>query len=336
MTPGSQAQTMQCMEIWGGNVAAARDVRLSGIDVHVFSRPLADDRPEGEPGGGDIHYLSSCATGRISRMFIADVSGHGGEVAAIASNLRRLMGKFSNYIDQRRFMESVNERFNELREAGERYSGLFATAVVATYFSPTDEVTLTTAGHPRPLLFDASTGSWATIAGDADRAVSDRPANLPLGVLESVAFDQHRVRLGEGDAMLLYTDALIEIADPSGRQLGEGGLVRLLNRIGLPAEPGQLVARLQAELADYAAGGSESASREDAATFTDDATVLIVRRNASKPKPSVGLAAAAGWRLVRNAAGSLLRRKGSSGPVLTIPEARARLILGAMCDRFNR
>ena len=71
-------RTMQCMEIRGGNVAVEEilDVRL---DEWIYSRPH-----ESAQSGGDVHYLSLCASGTISRLILADISGHGASVAGFA------------------------------------------------------------------------------------------------------------------------------------------------------------------------------------------------------------------------------------------------------------
>src|SRR5258706_2672840 len=95
--------TMQCMEVWGGNQASDNGVIMPGLDAWVVSRPY-----EGDEAGGDIHYVSSCNTGRITRVLIADVSGHGQHVAKVASALRRLMRRYVNSIDQTRLVRCLN------------------------------------------------------------------------------------------------------------------------------------------------------------------------------------------------------------------------------------
>src|SRR4051812_21770466 len=93
----SSGHAMQCMEVWGGNRAIDQAVSMPGLDAWVFSRPYKD-----QAGGGDIHYVSSCATGRISRLLVADVSGHGLAVSDIALRLRRMLVGHANYLDQTR------------------------------------------------------------------------------------------------------------------------------------------------------------------------------------------------------------------------------------------
>ena len=78
-------QQMQCMEVWGGSQLTARGVEFGGLDVWVYSKPYGQAQ-----SGGDVYYASSCATGRISRLLLADVAGHGNSVAATAADFPRL------------------------------------------------------------------------------------------------------------------------------------------------------------------------------------------------------------------------------------------------------
>ena len=128
---------LQCMEIWGGNQAVVSGIALAGLDAWVSSRPH-----EGG-AGGDIHYLSSCATGRINRLVLADVSGHGEQVAETARQLRDLMRRFVNQLDQNALVRSLNKGFAAITKTGR-----FATAVVITYWSPTHVLEICNAGHP--------------------------------------------------------------------------------------------------------------------------------------------------------------------------------------------
>jgi phosphoserine phosphatase RsbU/P len=51
--------------------------------------------------------------------------------------------------------------------------------------------------------------------------------NLPLGLDDESPHDQFSVAPGRGDVIRSYTDAPTEAADPSGRMLGEDGLLEL-------------------------------------------------------------------------------------------------------------
>ncbi len=86
------------MEVWGGNGAIHNAISVPGIDAWISSDPY-----EGNAYGGDIHSVSMCGAGRISRFAIADVAGHGAAVGELAHRLRSLMRKYINTLDQTRF-----------------------------------------------------------------------------------------------------------------------------------------------------------------------------------------------------------------------------------------
>ena len=80
--------------------------------------------------GGDVYYVSSCAAGRLTRILLADVSGHGEQVAHIAAQLRDLMRENIEVTNHHQFVVDMNRQF----EAGTQ-DGTFATAVVASFFA---------------------------------------------------------------------------------------------------------------------------------------------------------------------------------------------------------
>ena len=93
-------ERMTCMEIWGGNRAINKRFEAPGLDIYVHSAPYK----ESKTGGGDIYYVTSCASGRISRLLLADVSGHGADVSDIAITLRDLLRENVNKISQEKFV----------------------------------------------------------------------------------------------------------------------------------------------------------------------------------------------------------------------------------------
>src|SRR5215212_176506 len=189
-------KTMTCMEVWGGCDAVDAAVTLSGLDAWVYSRPY-----EQAQGGGDVYYVSACATGRINRLLVADVSGHGEKVRAVAVQLRDLMRRFVNYIDQSKFVLSMNSRFVECSAAG-----CFATAVVTTFFAPTRTLSVCNAGHPPPLVWRSTTRQWSFLGEpSSDAQPSTAGGNIPLGIMEFEDCDQFDVALDVGDLVLVYT-----------------------------------------------------------------------------------------------------------------------------------
>jgi phosphoserine phosphatase RsbU/P len=247
---------MQCMEVWGGNQLTERGVEFGGLDAWVYSKPFGEAH-----SGGDVYYASSCATGRISRLLLADVAGHGKSAASAAADLRTLMRRFVNRLDQTEFVGLLNRQFAALSNAG-----VFATAVVTTFFSPTRRLMVCNAGHPRPILYRAAKRRWEFLG---DMAFG----NLPLGILEMADYQQFDVELEPGDCLLSYTDALIESFDADGEMLGESGLLRIVRLLG-DLDPSQLIPTLLREIGErYPQNLSE-----------DDVTVMVVRANGREPR----------------------------------------------------
>lgn len=263
--PANHSHAMQCMEVWGGNVAAESGISVHGIDAWLTSHPY-----HGEPAGGDIHYVSMCGRGRIARFVLADVAGHGAQVSDLAAHLRDLMRKHVGTPDQTRFARALNRTFGRLSKGG-----VFATAVLASYFAPTDELIACLAGHPRPLWYHAASGAWSFLSHDVSSGLLSK-ADLPLGIIHPTDYHQFAVTLGKGDLVVLYSDGLIESGGPDGRTIGEEGLLELASSIGGtdPATFGPaLIAAVDAQFGWHPG------------TRSDDLTVLVLHHNAADPPP---------------------------------------------------
>ena len=92
---------LQCMEIIGGNRALRQTIAAPGLAIWIDSRPL-----ELGAGGGDVHYISTCGGGYVTRLAIADIAGHGESADGLAIILRKLMRKYINTLDQTRFCQN--------------------------------------------------------------------------------------------------------------------------------------------------------------------------------------------------------------------------------------
>jgi sigma-B regulation protein RsbU (phosphoserine phosphatase) len=251
------AQHMQCMEVWGGSQLTSRCVEFGGLDAWVYSKPFGKAH-----AGGDVYYASSCATGRITRLLLADVAGHGQTVAATAADLRTLMRRFVNRLDQTEFVRLLNQQFAVLPR-----TGAFATAIVTTFFEPSRRLTVCNAGHPRPLLYRIAQRQWDFLGHDGVTRHAT-PSNIPLGLFDAAEYEQFDVELEPGDCLLSFTDALIESRDADGEMLGEDGLLRIVRALG-DVDPQKLTETLLGEIETrYPENLSE-----------DDVTVLVVRAN---------------------------------------------------------
>jgi serine phosphatase RsbU (regulator of sigma subunit) len=252
----AETHTMTCMEVWGGNTLVDNSVSMAGLDAWVYSKPY-----ESADAGGDVHYVSSCATGRITRLLVADVSGHGAQVRDIAIELRGLMRRYVNHLDQRSFVRSMNKQFTQLSQAS-----CFATAVVLTFFGPTNYLTLCNAGHPTPLLYRAKEKRWMLLERSDDSSSSSEIVNIPLGIDDITDYEQAAVQLEAGDLVLCYSDSLIESFESPGEMLGEKGLLAVANQIDV-TEPAKVIPRLLGAIESRVPGNLSG----------DDVTALLFR-----------------------------------------------------------
>jgi phosphoserine phosphatase RsbU/P len=250
-------RALQCMEIWGGSAAAAaQSVNTPGLHATVLSRPFQDAAE-----GGDIHYVTVCGSGRITRAILADVAGHGQAVAEVARALRELLRKNINFPSQKRVVRSLNQQFGVLTK-----TRVFATAAVVTYLAYRDTFTFCNAGHPRPLFYCSARKTWRLLSARANEE-----GNIPLGILADVPYGQFAVRCQTGDAVILYTDYLVEARNPAGDALGEEGVLRLA--ADLPSTDPESAARQLLARVDAYRGNLPP---------DDDASLLVLTRTADK------------------------------------------------------
>jgi serine phosphatase RsbU (regulator of sigma subunit) len=297
------------MEVWGGSQLTERGVEFGGLDAWVYSRPYGQAQR-----GGDVYYASSCATGRITRVLLADVAGHGTSVAATAADLRLLMRRFVNCLDQTECVRSINRQFTELSR-----QSVFATAVVTTFFAPTRRLTVCNAGHPRPLIYRAAQRRWDFLNGDVEAPAG--PRNLPLGILSISDYDQFDVELEPGDCVVSYTDALMESQDADGEMLGEDGVLRIMRLLG-DVDPPKLPGALLGEIQD----------RYPQNLSNDDVTVMVLHVNARKPRYTSGEKLKALLRVC----GSLIRAVNPRAERPPLPDANLANIGGAIIPALAR
>ena len=300
---------MTCMEVWGGNALVNNSVSMSGLDAWVYSKPF-----ENSEAGGDVYYVSSCATGRITRLLVADVSGHGAKVSDAAKVLRTLMRRFVNQLDQRNFVRSMNQEFVTLSEVG-----VFATAVVMTFFGPTNSLTLCNAGHPTPLLYRAGEKKWSLL--ERKDSQSEGITNIPLGIDDVTEYEQVAVQLEVGDLVLCYSDSLIESYGADGQMLGEQGLLSIANEVEVTAAP-DVTAKLLQTLESRYKGNLQN----------DDVTVLLFRPNGAALHTPLRDKLLGPFRVV----GGLIRSLLPGGPPAALPDFSLANIGGALFDGLNK
>lgn len=69
---------LECKEIWGGISTCDTELAAGRVNGSIYSAPSEGGQ------GGDIYYFGVCKGDVITRLAIADVTGHGEAVSEIS------------------------------------------------------------------------------------------------------------------------------------------------------------------------------------------------------------------------------------------------------------
>ncbi len=241
-------------EAWTGNRRTAGLVEMPGLVAWVHSVPSGPGA-----GGGDVHYVSVCPSGIVSRIALADVSGHGEAVGVLSERLRELMLRYLPALEQVGLMRDLN------RAVQEELDGVhYATMVAVGWHGPRSLLEVTNAGHPPPCWYRAARDEWRWIQGKR-ASQRGRTVGVPLGLLADSGYDRTVLKPEVGDLVLLYTDGVSEALSEAGNELGRDGLMNIARAIdagSAEAFGSQLVSALRLFQGKVAP--------------TDDATIIVL------------------------------------------------------------
>ena len=195
--------------------------------------------------GGDFIVASRATDGSTLELIVVDVSGKGIEAGTRALLLSGAFGGLASAVGPDRFLGDANEYL--LRH---EWDEGFATAIHLHLDLLTGDFELRKAGHPPAVWLHAGSGRWSTL--DSDGPV--------LGLIPRSSFEVVRGRLLPDDALLMYTDGVVETVS---RDIGSG--------------IDKLAGRAQAL---FPSGYDRAAQRliGDLATHNDDAAMVVVHR----------------------------------------------------------
>ncbi len=208
--------------------------------------------------GGDLY---DCFEITPDHLFLAvgDVSGKGMPAAlfmararstlrATAMQIHELTGAIPRPADIVRLANKELCRNNE--------SCMFITLFAGMLDLTTGEIGFVNAGHVRPIWL-AADGTVSEIAC---------PADLPLGIMDDVPHRTTSVRLQAGDALVVITDGLPEMMDPTEAFYTQQRVMSDLQDVAA-AEPAALIAEICDRVIKFAAEAERA----------DDVTALAIR-----------------------------------------------------------
>jgi sigma-B regulation protein RsbU (phosphoserine phosphatase) len=252
---------LKCAETWASNQETSSAADVPGLRVWVHSTPFGS----GE-AGGDVHYVSVCPSCIVSRIALADVSGHGRAVVSLGAKLRELMQKYLTALEQTNLMRDLNEAV-----MAELDGVHYATMVAVGFHGRRGLLVMTNAGHPPAFWYRAHRNEWAWFEPHrAAEGVGVR--GTPLGLLPNVSYDRMIVKPESGDLIVLYSDGVSEATNPAGEELGRDDLMTLARAMD-PASA-ETFGRQLVEAVSQFRGGSVA---------EDDETIIVLER---LPDPS--------------------------------------------------
>jgi hypothetical protein len=150
-------------------------------------------------------FLVSCIRDdRRLELGLVDVSGKGFDAGTRSLMLSGALGGLLGAVPEERFLAAANEYL--LRQ---EWTDGFATAVHVAVDLESGDYLLESAGHPPAAHFIAGSGRWH---------VADA-TGMALGLFADATWESVRGRLRPGDALLMYTDGVVEVP---GLDLGLG------------------------------------------------------------------------------------------------------------------
>jgi sigma-B regulation protein RsbU (phosphoserine phosphatase) len=224
------------LEIWRGRVEEdleaarltqqailpARLPSLNGWSFGAHYHPLMQI-------GGDIYDWVKTADGSLL-VWMSDATGHGAS-AALLTTLSKLLFRHAAAETQKasELMDSVEREFQAVFKGHS-----FMTAGCLVVPPDRGRVTFCGAGLP-PLLVARRSGEVESI----------RSARPPLGLNKAECSIEESCEVGDGEAILLYTDGLYEMQNSEGERMGHEALARLLPEVGSEAATGWLGAIIE-------------------------------------------------------------------------------------------
>lgn len=161
----------------------------AGWGIDVATRSAGDTSFAGD-------FMVAHLEGDELTLVLVDVSGKGVDAGTRALLLSGAFGGLLGAVPPASFFPAANEFLN--RQAWDEG---FATAIQLWLHLGTGAYEIRVAGHPPAIQFRAGSGLWH---------VHDQVHGPILGVTSAPEFPSMDGRLGSGDALLLYTDGLVE------------------------------------------------------------------------------------------------------------------------------
>ncbi len=217
-----------------------------GIQIKGFTRAA-------KGVGGDYFDYIDIDDIRVGAL-ISDVSGKGVPASLVMVMIRTVFVTYTKrgHVDCASVVKAINDSLS-----ADFAIDKFATLFFMIFDRSTNELAFSNAGHGPLFCYRASYGACSVTKLDG----------MPIGVMEDLDYSHAKVKLTEGDIIILYTDGITEMRNKEKEDYGLHRLQDLvMDSVRLNAE--ELVDKIVSDVDDFR-GEVEP---------HDDMTVLILKR----------------------------------------------------------
>lgn len=200
--------------------------------------------------GGDLYDVVDLGQG-LTGFLIADVSGHGVAAALVASMFKMSFHSHAaNVASPKVLFHMLNDEIKPI------LSEDYITAFYLIVDRASNTITYSNAGHPTPLLYRRKTGEVLELDTNG----------FFIGMFEDGDYEERTTAIEEGDALLLYTDCILETENATGEQFGKERLTKLFAATINDRHGQEVIDRIEAEVRSFC-------STE---TLNDDFTCILL------------------------------------------------------------
>jgi sigma-B regulation protein RsbU (phosphoserine phosphatase) len=212
-------------------------------------------RPQNSVAGDyyDAFYpLNDAASGGKLMLVMADVAGKSVPAALLMATLQASLRTIASEGPP---LSQLAERLNHYACAHSLGGQRFTTAVIAEFDPSSRKLAYVNAGHNFPVVRRNN--------GGTDRLAS---SGLPLGISADASFPAATIDLQPGDALILFTDGVVEAFDSAGEEFTDARWVNVIR--SLPNLSAAATLRYLMESVEKFVGATRQ---------SDDITCLVLR-----------------------------------------------------------
>ncbi|HEX4163851.1 MAG TPA: SpoIIE family protein phosphatase [Bryobacteraceae bacterium] len=222
---------------------------LSAANVSGVTRPA-------RIVSGDLYDFLSFSDHEVG-LLCADVSGKGVSAALMMAHLQALAHGRLLPLDQTNARPAPDAFVTALnRDLRGRFgNNRYATMFYGEFDSRSKILRYVNAGHSPPILISEMGEPAMLSEGD-----------LPVGLFPELQYQELRVTLSQGSALVVYTDGVTDALNLQGEEFGEERLLTCLTSLSKGANAEAICTLLSSQVSKWSAGAEQF----------DDTTVLVL------------------------------------------------------------